>query len=247
MGKIHELLAVETDLKTKANQVRDGVTKLFGQGAALFVGQLRTYEPLNEQGEKFPPEVKPLGAQVGDQIKAVRKDFGRWIDLAISKEASNSNPAASSAVDVDGVNILPSLPVTALLNLESRLEELKKLYVAIPTNDLTDEWQYDTSNGLWKSQPTTSYRTKKVNQRFVLAEATEKFPAQVNIVTVDEREGTWTTVKTSGMLSPVQKEERLARLESLLMAVRKARQRANDVEATDVKVAEKIFAFIEGE
>lgn len=248
MGKIHEVLAVENDVKAKANRALAEVLAMFKAGANLFVGQVRTYEPLNDQtGDRYPSEVKPLSANVLDLLSRVRADFGRWVDLAVSKEVSNSSPAAKSAVVVDGVEVLPELSVTALLNLEAKLEAIRDLYNAIPTNDITDSWKYDDSNQLWRSDPVVTYKTRKVPSKFVKYEATVQHPAQVEIVTIDEREGTWTSTKTSGMLSPVEKAQRLAKLDNLLQAVRKARQRANDVEATDVKVAEKIFAFIEGD
>jgi hypothetical protein len=48
------------------------------------------------------------------------------------------------------------------------------------------------------------------------------------------------------MLSPTEKAQMLDRLEALLVAVKKARQRANDITAEDVKVSAKIFGYIRG-
>lgn len=246
MGKIHELLAVEGDLKAKANKALAEVRAFFNAGAALFVGQMRTYKPLQDNGDQYPPEIKVLGANVPEQLERIRKEFGNWVDLAVSKEVSNSQENARAMIFLDGFEYRLTLPVTALLNLESKLESLRDIYNAIPTNDVTDVWYRDIGNNLWRSEPTVTYKGKKVNERFVKAEATDRHPAQVDIVTVDVREGSWTTTKTSGMLSPVEKNDRLTRLESLLQAVRKARQRANDVEAADIHIAEAIFDYVEG-
>lgn len=244
MGKIHELLAVEQDVKRKGEKTAAEVKTLFQAGDNVFVGQHRTYEPKIDGGDRYPDEVKTLGGNVRDQLQRVQQDFGRWLDLAVSKEASNAQPEAVSTFRINDKPV--TLPVGALINLEKRLEELTALYNAIPVNSITDHWEYDTAQGVWMSDPVQTYKTKKVATRFVKAEATAQHAAQVEIISLDEREGTWTAVKTSGMLSPVEKAQRLARLEALLLEVRKARQRANDVEAEDYHIANDIFNYIEG-
>ena len=45
MGKLHELLAVEADLKAKAQSAIARIKHLFGEGQGRLVGQSRTYSP----------------------------------------------------------------------------------------------------------------------------------------------------------------------------------------------------------
>jgi len=249
MGKIHELLAVEDDLKIRGKKVLAETKKLFETGEALFVGQVKTYQTLDEEkGDKFPAEVKPLSAEVKDVLGTLQKEYGRYLDLVLSKETSNSLPGASADVILNGGTVLfQGMTVTALLNLESRLEDLRSVYAAIPTNSITDEWTKDADNDIFKTAPSITYRTKKVKERIVLADATDRHPAQVNLIDVDVRDGIWTTVKTSGMLSPKDKADRMERLNELLAAVKQARQRGNDIQAVDLKLSEKIFKYIDGE
>lgn len=244
MGKLHELIAVEPDLKQKAIKTVGDVGAMFDKSLALFVGQVRTYKSEQENGDTFPPENKTLATHVSTELSKVEKEFGRWMDAVVSKELSNTKTSAD--VIVDGQTLFTSLPAPALLNLESKLETLRGVYGAIPTNDLTEAWKFDANQNAWVSDPTLTHRGKKVQKALVLYPATPEHPAQTQLVTEDIREGTWTTIKTSGMLSPTEKADMLSRLDTLLIAVKKARQRANDVTAEDTKVADKIFAYING-
>ena len=57
MGKLHELLAVEPDLKAAATRTVNEVIALFKEGADRLVGQIRVYHPLEEGGDVFADEI----------------------------------------------------------------------------------------------------------------------------------------------------------------------------------------------
>ena len=244
MGKIHELLAVEGDLKAEAQRTLNRISGLFTSGQGKFVGKVRKYQPLSEGGEVFADEVTELATKVPDELGAFCAAYGRWIDAAVQKEVSNRDTHAD--VEVDGKVILGDLPAPALLNLESKLGEIRKFYAAIPTNDTTERWMRDEQNNRWVSSPRITYRTKKVPRSFEAAAATKEHPAQVTVFQEDERVGTWEQVIYSGMLSPVDKQKKLERLDQLARAVKQARQRANNTEANSDKVSDTLFGFING-
>lgn len=245
MGKLHELIAVEGDLKSEATRVAGDVGSLFSSGQVRLVGQVRTYEPLDENGEKLPSEVSDLATTVKDELAQLHTAFGRWMDATVQKEVTNG--ATNADVEVDGVKVLSGLNAPALLNLESKLATLRGVYAAIPTNDPTEKWNYDDQLGIYVSDPRETRRTKKVPKALIGVEATKEHPAQVQYYTEDVPEGTWRVVKRSGMLSPTQKRVLLERIDILARAVKQARQRANDIEAKNTQVAEKIFEFIHRE
>lgn len=245
MGKLHELLAVEGDLKAEAQRTINRVKGLFTSGQGKFVGKIRVYQPLQEDGEQFADEVTELAARVQGELEAVSKTYGKWVDAAVQKELSNT--AAFADVEIDGRALLARLSATALLNLESKLGELRKVYAEIPTNDPSERWRWDEQNGQYVSEPRITYKTKKVPRSFIAHEATKEHPAQVQVWQEDERVGTWKTTIFSGMLTPADKQARLERLDNLARAVKKARQRANDAEAADRKIAETLFKYINGE
>lgn len=244
MTKLHELLAVEGDLKGQAQRVLGEVKDLFQGGISKFLGQIETHQPASENDEQLPPKITHVATTVAHQLGILEKAFVSWIDVSIQKE--HTNQAAGAHLEI-GEEVY-DLSATALLNLESKLAELRSAYRAIPTNDVTTPWKWDSDNGVFVSDPPTIRRTtKKEMKSFVAVPATEHHPAQVEIYAEDVLSGHKTIVTQSGMITPTDKQGRLDRLESLLQEVRKARQRANDIETDSTKIGRAIFAYINGE
>jgi hypothetical protein len=240
MGKLHELIAVEPDLKDRAIKSAAQVGQAF-QNTGKFLGQTRKYTPANDGGQQLPFENKEVETSVAIQLARLRKDFGAWVDAAVQKEVTNTT--ATSKVVIGGTEY--TLPATALLNLENKLSQLRGVYAAIPTNDTSERWHWDEAERQWVSDPVETIRTSKKAERFVKYDATKEHPAQVDIIQVDVRDGTWATNKRSGMMAPAKKQEYLDRLDDLLLTVKKARQRANDVDADTMKISEALFKHIE--
>ena len=242
MGKLHEVLAVEPSLKAAAQRAMNATQGLLQEGKVRLLGEVRHYEPLDEEGQTFPDEVTILATTAQAELAKFAEAYGAWIDAAIQKEATNQNAAGTVFL---GERSLFSLPATGLLNLESKLAEIRKVYEAVPVLDPTESWAFDKAQGHYVSRERVSYRTQKLPRRFIKAEATKEHPAQVEVWTEDVRVGTWRKVIHSGMMTPAEREQRLFRVDALLRAVRQARQRANDQEAETIKIAEQVFAYIE--
>jgi hypothetical protein len=243
MGKLHEILAVESDLKATATRVINETKLLFGN-TDRFTGRIRRYRPLQEGGEQLSDQRSEVSTTVADEVGRIASTVGKWLDVAIQKEQSNTKTSAD--VIVDGTVLLADLCAPALLNLEGKLVEIRKVYAAIPTNDLAERWQWDDGLGAFVSDPRTTYSTKKIMHSFEASPATKEHPAQVSVYTEDERVGAWETTLFSGAISPVEKQVRLERIDTLLRAVKQARQRANSVEASTAQVAATVFHFING-
>lgn len=240
MGKLHEVLAVEQDLKGQAQRAMSQVKGTFGS-PERFLGQVRVYEALEEGGDQFPREEKELATTVDEQLGVLRDVFGRYLDATIQKEVTNQITHAD--VVIGGTILFPDLPATALLNLEARLAEIRDVFRAIPTNDPTEKWYWDEDGECWKSATKIQYRTAKRMGSYVAYEATPEHPAQVEVYNEDVRVGTWATTVKSGMIHSSQKRLYLERIEALMLAVKQARQRANDVEVEPVHM-DKVFGFI---
>ena len=243
MGKLHELLAVESDLKAEAQRIISQLKSLFTDGGKRLVGQIRTYQPSTEDDEPMAPEITQLVTTVGGELNQGRGAIISWIDAALQKETTNQQTSAD--LTVDGKVIFEALPATALLNLESKLAEIRQVYAVIPTNDPAERWEWDAQQGIFVSASRTTYRTKKIPRSHVLYDATKEHPAQVQAYTEDVRSGTWTTIIQSGMLTPQDKKERLARLDTLIKAVKQARQRANNFEVEDIHLGDKLLTYID--
>lgn len=244
MGKLYELLAVEGDLKSQAQRVAGQVKALFLDGTGKFLGRITTYEPVEEDGQKETAQITEIATTVNEQLDWIGKTFARWIDASIQKETTNKG--TSGEVEINGQMF--ELPATALLNLESKLLELRTLYLSIPTNDVTMPWVWDGDTGCFVSaRAEVRSRTKKVMRSFPLSEATPEHPAQVQTYNEDMLIGHVTTIKQSGMIAPKDKQARLDRFEELIRAVKQARQRANAIEVVPVDIGRHIFAAINGE
>jgi len=240
MGKLHELLAAEPDLKSGAQRTISQIKSLFTDGRTRFVGQVRTYQSLLEGGDNEPDEIVQLASRVKDELLRLEESYGRWLDAAIQKEVTNQNTSAI----IEGLGFLDELPATALLNLESKLAELRALYETIPVNDPAITWNRDEQRDCFASTPRKVFRSKKVPKSQILYEATPEHPAQVQMYHEDIRIGQYTTTTYSGALSPADKRRRLSRVSELIRAVKQARMRANCEEVVDVRISKLIFSYI---
>jgi hypothetical protein len=75
-------------------------------------------------------------------------------------------------------------------------------------------------------------------------EATEHHPAQTEIVHVDEVVGTWQTTQHSGALPEPRKRVLQKRLQTLIKAVKFAREAANEAPAPKKMVGAAVFAYL---
>ena len=241
-GKLHEILAVEPDLRSDSTRVLKEVVGLFRDAPERLFATFRSYFPLVDDGETFADESSELTSTVSDELALVADAWGRYVDATLTKEATNQT--ANAILEFDDIDV--KLPATALLNLESRLQELRTVYSAIPTLDPKESWTFDEAEGFFASALRTTYKTAKVHKTLVAQPATEEHPAQVHIYQEDDRVGHWENKIFSGMLTKEDKRKKLARIDNLLRAVKKARQRANDIETDEVDLAESIVAYING-
>ncbi len=240
--KLYEILAVEPDTKKEAAEAAKEAISRFSQ-PPKFVGMETSVHPVLEGEPELPVEVTKMAFTVQEELMKLRDVFGRYINVAMIKEATNTQ--AKADVIVDNAEFLLNMPATALLNLEARLEELAKVYEAIPTLDLTESWNYDQGRACYVSDRRVSYRTKKVMRNHVLSDATEHHPAQVQVYNEEIPTYRIERVISSSILTPVQKQLKLDRINKLAKAVKQARQRANDTEIAAIEVADKVFDYIE--
>jgi hypothetical protein len=243
MSKLHELLAVETDLKNQATNFINEAQKTFAAKTNHFIGQNRTYQPVNDDAERFPDENQELVTTVYEKLNFVEDHVGRYYDALVQKEFTNT--FAKADLVIGDTVIATGLPATALLALENRFKALREVYRSIPTLDPAEKWTIDTQHkDCYVSETKETTKTAKVVKPLVLAQATDKHPAQVQMVNVDEIIGKWKTTRWCGMLTPAEKSALIERVETVLTAIKSARCRANDCEVQKINVAQKLFSYI---
>lgn len=244
MAKLFELLAVEKDLATKAKATLSNTQSVFSS-PDNFLGFTTKFSKLVEDKLDLQDENRPLPNNVDAQLDIVENDISNYINTTLAKEMANTS--AFESVEIDGEKFFEDMSATALLSLETKLDELHKLYSVIPTLPLGAKWNNDSSLDCFVSADRKQIRTEKTSKVIVLYEATKEHPAQTQLVTTDIPAYEVERTVYAGMLTAADKRLRLERLEKLQQAVKKARQRANTVEVENKDFASKIFKYINGE
>jgi hypothetical protein len=241
--KLNQLIAIEKGARSQANADVAAASHRVGK-PELLAGIARTYRPLDDAGETLPPESKRVQVRARDAINDVKATLARLLDVTATKDTTNC--AAKADLVVDGNSLAKDLPVTYLLFLEKQLGELKTFLGRLPTLDPAEIWSFDQVTDCWATEPAQTVRTKKVPRNHVLAEATDKHPAQVQVYHEDVVVGRWTTTKFSGALPAKEVGELQTRLGKLADAVKYARESANSTPVTDVKPGDAILGYLFG-
>ncbi len=242
-NKLHELLAVEQDRKHKANQAVGEARNTFTKKDPYFDGMVKRYIALEEDSEQIPDETKEMVHTIKQKIDEAAGIVVAGIDAHISKEETNASNVARADLEVDGVKF-GTFSATSLLALEAHLTKLKELYQAVPTLDPTRKWEFDKKDNIYKTEPEVKFRSVKRPKVIVKYEATEKHPAQTELLYLDFQVGKYETTYTSGKITISQKNELLRRLDTLFEAVKIARAKANQVDVNNIEIGKRIFDFI---
>lgn len=243
MSKLNQVIAIEKGVKQKNNDVGSELYKA-AQKPALFNGFTKKYKPLDDTGEQYAPENMKVQMSVKQILKENARVLTDLLDITATKDFANCKAKAN--VVVDGVTLVENAPATYLLFLEKQLTDLHTLAAALPVLDNSEEWKLDANADLFKTEPTQTHKTKKVEKALVLYDATDKHPAQVKSVVDDQTVGHWETVKISGAMPLPEKTALVEKIEKLQKAVKFAREEANTTVADAQKIGDKLLAWILG-
>ena len=245
MGQLHEVLAILPSTKGTAQKIAGETLKTFKDKSQHFEGLLRKYDPLKEGDPGLPPETSPLVTTAGEKLAHFSESFAPWLDAEY--QISSTNMQAAATVEIGGLKI-ENVPSTFLMQLDKRLSDIRQIYDAAPTLDPKHEWHAsDKGKGVFQAEDEIRNRTEKVPQHRVIVPPTPEHPAQVAQWTEDVVIGKITTRKWSGALSVEKKYEVLKRIDAVQKVVKRALSAANKVDHVGKKVAQKLFAFINGD
>lgn len=248
MGKLHEVLAVDRDLELVARKIADEAIATFTKKTEHFVGihkRLEMFDEGRKQEEQGQEEFKALTTTVQAKLEYCADHFVKHLDCVAQKEVTNTY--ASASVEILGKPFLPAIPATLLLSLENKLTQWRAVYEAIPTLEPNIEWTPDSQQGknVYRAlHDVVRHKTEKTITPIVLYHATDKHPAQVKENSIDQPVGNYIAVQWSGKVTPARKSELLGRIDLLISEIKKARQRANSVDAASIEIGQTIFDFI---
>jgi len=251
MGKLHELLAAESDLEKRAKIIIQEAKDTFNKKASLFRGNKRTLTALRDSDDEietnFIPETQRLEETVPSKLEYVRGVVEEYWNAVFQKECANQKAVAH--VIVEGETIIENAPVTFLLGMEKKLKSIRDMFLQIPTLEPGHEWVIDTDlgTGIYKlKEPQTKFKTKQDIEFKVLYPATDKHPAQIEKWTVQKDVGKYELMIWSGMITSADKAVYLERIDKMLIAVKEARMRANTQDVSKGEIASSIFNYILG-
>lgn len=245
MGQLHELLAVEGNLNKTAGAIMAEAITTFQKKPDTYRGLTASLKMLDEarQAEDHSNS-KEVVDTVPAKLDYVSQHVMKYWNAMLQKEEANQR--ATADLVVDGQVLMHAVPATFLLGLETRLSSLREVLVAAPTLDPNMTWSEDpgTGEGIFRSNVQTSMKTEKTVKHKVLVAATKEHRAEIEKWNEDAPVGRIERTHFSGMITPARKSHLLARLDALLRGVKKARQRANAVEVTDLDIGTPIFGYL---
>lgn len=245
MAKMHELLAAETNVNAVYNAMLEETLKVL-EKPDHFTRVVAAKEFFNtEESHLNQTETKDMVTTVTDRLGYFfGRPFINMMDTSLQKDATNQ--IAKADLVVNGEVLLKEVPATALLAWESKFDALRRVLLKVPTLPPGPVWEEDPNeDNLWRTkEPQVTFTTKKTMKPVILHEATKEHPAQVEKVFEDVPVAKVTKTVWSGMWTSSQKADALARLDTLLIAIKKARQRANRTEVLKPKAGQILANFI---
>lgn len=243
---LHEILAVEQEVKSHAESARAQVIDTFRTKQSHFTGIRRTFRPFSvdegsgeEGGERLEAETM-LAKTVHEELTTMLREVGKAIDLGLQLDEANTR--AKADIIIKGEVLVADVPATFLLQLERRLKELRAVFKEAPTYDPVRVWNVDPTadkKHVLRAEPVVTIRKRKARKYNVMYEATAEHPAQVDVFEIDEPVGEIRSHEWTGMLSTGKKAALLEQLEELLNAVKQARSRANAVTVDSTRTIAK--------
>lgn len=242
--KLHELLAVGNSVDNQAAKcLGELISTTFEKKRHHFEQKDVTFNPLDEGAKPVVEAQSSIQTTVKKELEWISTFLVKRIDVEGAINEANTLARADVILE-DGVVIAANVPATTLLELEKRVAELQKVVANIPTLDPSKGFNLDEQTGYYKARDVVKNRTKKTSKVLVKYPATVEHPAQTEMVSEDVVVGTVHESEWSGLITPHQKADALARVEDLLRAVKSARSRANEQEVDSVNIGQGLVDYV---
>lgn len=246
MGKLHQLLAVESDLNNAYLSMLNETQVIFEKKANLFFGAIKSLRMFDANDKtNYADEHQELATTVPKRLNYTKDFIVTYLDALLQKESTNQ--VAKADLVVDGIELAKDVPATFLLGLEKRLIAVRAVYKAIPTLNQNAAWVIDESLGedTYKAvHAEKKFKTKKGFVHKVLYDATKEHPAQIEKWEEVENVGEYSIDTWCGMISSADKSVLLTRIDNIIIAVKKARQKANGCDIVKNHIGSRIMNYI---
>lgn len=241
--RLNQILATEKSLKGRVETVVSQLSAAV-QKQELMDGFSKVFTPIKEDFVAPPKQDKKVQYTSKEVFQSITKMLGELFTTTAMKDVANCTARAD--VVVGGEVILKAVPATNLLFLDKQLTQLHTLVSKFAELSADVNWTYDPNTGYYRSEDIKTQATQKHEQPLVMAPATDKHPAQVQMVSKDVVVGHWTTTKMSGALPRPVKLQLLDKIQSLQSAVKEALEDANSVTVGDLDTGSRVMSYLFG-
>jgi len=232
-ASIARIIATRAAKQPKAQEALTALNTLFIKDPTRFSGKNRKYDAFDANDKDIPnTDDQPLAGRVWAEMKpAIQQlaDVASW-----SLTLARANTEAKGKLEIGGISIA-GIPVTYLLELEKKLQDLLTLVRNAPTQDPRVPWSYHKDQDCFVAKGNVTVRTRKTPTVIVKAPATENHPAQAELINMDQPVGQYTDDLSSGALPLAVKRDTMTRLTAAIEAVKAARAEANSQKVSVVE------------
>jgi hypothetical protein len=248
MSKLHELLAVEGDLKSQAEATRKDLKNTFEKKTHHFSKKVVTFKPKTEGAADKVESQLALQSTVHKELAWISEKLAKAMDAGHQIDVANTMATADVILEDGTTILLHNVPATSLLRMEHRIIEIRDLVHAIPTLDPAKGFLMDPSEqfGIYRARDDERPRTEKQFDFVVMVGPTDKHPAQTKELMLDKPIGVVITQEWSSAITVQEKGDMLDRVEELLRAVKRALARANEfqVKVEDYKIGRTVLKYV---
>ncbi len=245
LPKLHELLAVRPSLKVQAAKVLTDLANTFEKKRHHFTAKIKTFTPLGDDSPAKTEEELTLQTSVTKELAWLAPYLAKSIDAHYHIAVGNMAAQADILLD-DGSVLAANVPASTLLELETFIDELRGFAEKIPTLDPALGFTPDATReaGVYVSRLIEKTRHQQQKRALVMYPATDKHPAQTQLIDEAVPVGTIREREWSSMLTPVAKGDILDRIEGLSRAIKTARAKANEAEVdTGKKIGDALISY----
>jgi hypothetical protein len=247
MSKLHELLAVENDLRGQSETCRSDLKSTFEKKHHHFSKKVVTFKSNVEGAADKVESQLALQTTVRKELAWIGDKLARVLDVGHQIDSANTLAKSDLILD-DGTVLLRDLPATSLLRMEHRVTEIRDLVQSIATLDPAKNFLPDETEGagIYRARDDERPRTEKLFDFVVMVQPTERHPAQVKELMLDKPVGRVITQEWSSLITVSEKGDMLDRVEAVLRAIKKARARANelDIDVRQNKIGEALLNYV---
>lgn len=247
LGQVVGNLAVAREAGNRA-----GVALRNGLKDTQVTGHNRKFiEDDEEKGllNQNPDEYKAVAFNVPEQLAADAEVATKTLDWALTQDVANCT--AKADVIIDGEALLTQVPISHLLHLKTYFSEYKSVILSsLPTLEPTKDWgtARNPVSKLWESRTEKVPVHVKQSKALLLHSGTDKHPPQAvpDPNPLPTHIGTREVTILSGAVSEQEKRQLLAKIDTLIAAVKDAIAVANRTPAQKQSEGGKLFRYLLG-